>query len=68
MDKKFLSFLVMFGALCLIAWAFFGIFILPMLPDSGLKAGLAMLGYSTIFIVIALVMLERYERQNPEDD
>lgn len=68
MDRKFVGFLLVFGALCLAAWAVFGIFILPILPESGLKSGLAMLGYSTIFIVLALVMLDKYERENPEDD
>ncbi len=68
MDKKFISFLLLLSVLALLAWGIFGLFILPLLPDSELKAGLAMLGYAMIFIVLALVLLERYERENPDDE
>lgn len=67
MNKRFLSFLIIFGTIVLALWVLFAWAILPLLPTS-LSGGLAMLGYGVIFVMAALVSIWLYERTIPDDD
>lgn len=68
MTKRFLVFLILFCILIMGLWTVFALFILPILPESNIKFGLAILGYGTIFVFSSLTLLHLYEKDIPEDD
>jgi len=60
-DKRFLKYLIMFGVLVMSCWIVFSGWILPMLPNTPLKGGLATLGGGVILVVCALLVIRAYE-------
>ncbi len=66
-DPNFVRYLLYFGIGLMIIWIFFNTFILHFLPES-LAFPLNVLGLGVAAVVWALYILNRYEKNYPDDD
>jgi small-conductance mechanosensitive channel len=65
-NPYFVRYLIVFGIGLMIIWAVFDWLVLPILPPS-LAAGLWIMGLAVCAIVWALLILNHYEKEYPDE-